>query len=69
MSLPVPPGIDWELWRVFSAGKWAIPSIAYMLEHWTLEDLVDAWLVLELDDDLNALEQEEAEKAQQKQGE
>ena len=55
----MPEGLDWEIWRIISSPRFSVPSPATILTEWSMEDLVDAHLVLDLFD----LLEEKAAKA------
>lgn len=62
MSVAVPEGVDWEIERVLTSGKYP-DSRREIVEEWSYEHLVDAHLVLDMYEEL---EQKAAKKASPK---
>jgi hypothetical protein len=55
VSVDVPAGLDWEVWRVVSSPRFAVPSPDTILREWSLPQLRDAHRVLDMYDELERL--------------
>lgn len=54
VSVPVPDGLNWFVWRVLTHER-SNATLQEIEEHWSLGDLVDANLALDVHDDLQRL--------------
>lgn len=52
MSVSVPESLDWYVWRV--ARSPLCSGLREIEEHWSLDDLVDAHMALDVEDELEA---------------
>lgn len=52
MTVPVPKGIDWDVWRVLSSPRINV-SLVELETQWSLDDLLDANLVLDTFEELD----------------
>lgn len=60
MSVEVPEGLDWYIWRVVGSNKCS--GLYEIAEHWSLDDLVHAHMALDVEDELQAVAEERAER-------
>lgn len=51
MTVKIPEGIDWAIWRVATHER-NRASLAEIQELWSLEDLIEAHLALDVHDEL-----------------
>lgn len=50
----MPEGVDWEIFRILTSQRFSVTSPSQILNEWTLEELVDAHLVLDMFEELEA---------------
>jgi hypothetical protein len=61
ITAPIPEGLNWFVWRVLTHDR-SNATLREVEEHWSLVDLVNANLALDVHDELQRLSYEQSKK-------